>query len=105
MKALPDFKRGDSFALACVYKVDGIASSIVGKTITSQIRTNELALVATLTAIPDNQSVNPGHFRLVGPSTTSWPVAGLRCDIQIVEAGVIVSTDTFLVPIVQDITQ
>lgn len=105
MKALPDFKRGDSFALACVYKVDGVPTSITGKTITSQIRTSDLTLIATLTTLPDDQIANVGHFRLVASGTTLWPVAGLRCDIQIIEAGVIVSSDTFLVPVVQDITQ
>lgn len=105
MKALPNFKRGDTFELACVYKLDGVPSSISGMTIASQIRTVAGDLIATLTFQPGNQTLSPGSFTLTaGAGTTAWPIAGLRCDIQITSAGAIVSSDTFLVPVVQDIT-
>lgn len=105
MKSLPDFKRGDSFSLACVYKVDGVPTSIDGMDIASQIRTVSLDLVSALTFTPGNQTTSPGSFTLTADSgTASWPIAGLRCDIQITQSGIIISTDTFLVPVVQDIT-
>jgi hypothetical protein len=107
MKTLPQFKRGDSFALSCIYKLDGVASSLVGMSIASQIRTVSNDLIATLAYAPDaDQVAHPGLFSLIATSgTAAWPIEGLRCDIQITKAGVITSSDTFLVPIVQDITQ
>lgn len=106
MKSLPDFKRGDTFSLACTYKLDGVPASLTGKTIASQIRTVAGELVAGLTATQGNQSTSPGSFTLTAAAgTTSWPVAGLRCDIQITDGSTIISSDTFLVPVVQDITQ
>lgn len=106
MKSLPDFKRGDSFALTCVYKIDGVPTPVTGMTIASQIRTVAGELVAALTYSMANQALYPGAFTLTAASgTAAWPIAGLRCDIQITNAGVVVSSDTFLVPVVQDITQ
>lgn len=107
MKALPDFKRGDSFTASCVYKIDGVPTSLTGKAIAAQIRTADLALIDALAvAIPD-QTTNPGRFTLTAtPAQTAlWPVAGLRCDIQFSQGGAVQSTDTFLVPVVQDITK
>jgi len=106
MKALPDFKRGDTFALACTYKLDGVPASLTGKTLASQIRTVAGELVAGLTATQGNQTTSPGSFTLTAAAgTTTWPIAGLRCDIQITEGATVISSDTFLVPVVQDITQ
>jgi hypothetical protein len=105
MKALPDFKRGDTFALACTYKIDGAPASITGLAIASQIRTVAGDLVAALTVTASDQVATPGQFTLSAASTTAWPIAGLRCDIQITDGAVIISSDTFLVPVVQDITQ
>lgn len=106
MQSLPDFKHGDTFTLACTYKLDGVPASLTGKTLASQIRTIAGELVAGLTVTQGNQITSPGSFTLTAAAgTAAWPVAGLRCDIQITEGATIISSDTFLVPVVQDITQ
>lgn len=107
MKALPDFKRGDTFTASCVYKIDGVPTTLAGKAIAAQIRTADGTLIDALAvAIPD-QVANPGRFTLSATATQTalWPVAGLRCDIQFTQGGAVQSTDTFLVPVVQDITK
>jgi len=105
MQSLPEFKHGDTFTLACTYKLDGVPASLAGKALASQIRTVAGELVAGLTVTQGNQTTSPGSFTLTAAGTAAWPVAGLRCDIQITEGATIISSDTFLVPVVQDITQ
>ncbi|MEN9885466.1 MAG: hypothetical protein RL758_44 [Pseudomonadota bacterium] len=107
MPTLSEFKRGDTFQLACTHKVNDVATSVTGFAIASQIRDELGSLVATLTATLANQSVSPGLFYLSPstPATTAWPTGRLQCDIQITSGGVIRSTVTFAVPVVEDITK
>lgn len=102
-----DFKRGDTFLLTCTYKVSGVATSVTGFTIRSQIRDRFGHLVATLNASLANQSTNPGVFYLspAVADTSAWDVGDLSCDIEITNGGVIRSTITFIVPVVDDITK
>ena len=76
MKALPDFKRGDSFTLACVYKLDGVPTPVTGMTIASQIRTISGDLIAGLTYTMANQALYPGAFTL--SAAASETVASFR---------------------------
>ena len=107
MQKLPPFKAGDTFSLSCIYKDDaGNPASMSAFTITSQIRTlSGLTLVADLVCIPDN--VNVGHFVLVptNSNTFTWPIAQCVCDIKITQGTTIVSSDTFLIPVIQEVTQ
>ena len=105
LPTLPEFKRGDTFSLVCVYKVDDVPTSVTGFTIRSQLRRTNKDLVATFTATPANQSTNPGKFTLTPDTDTEdWPVETLLCDIEISHSGAIRSTNTFAVPVVRDIT-
>lgn len=101
MQKLP-FKRGDSFSL--LGTVDG---DVTGWTIASQIRTSAGALVATLTAAVTSASADLSVYTLTAPGpTTAWPIEDLRCDIQYTTgAGIIDSTETFVIQMVEDITQ
>lgn len=101
MQKLP-FKRGDSFSLLCT--VDG---NVTGWTIASQIRTSAGALVATLTAAVTSASADLSVYTLTAPGpTTAWPIEDLRCDIQYTTgAGIIDSTETFVIQMVEDVTQ
>lgn len=102
-----EFKRGDTFLLTCTYKVSGVATSVSGFTIRSQIRNKFGQLVATMTATLANQSTSPGVFYLAPTvaNTSAWDVGDLSCDVEITNGGVIRSTLTFLVPVVDDITK
>ena len=102
-------KVGDTFGLTCTYKVAGVPTAITEEQFASQIRTEDGVLVATLavTVNPD-QVTNVGKFALAlaSGSTQSWPSeADLYCDIQVSVGGIVRSTETFVIPTVQDITR
>jgi hypothetical protein len=102
-------KLGDTFGLTATYKVAGVPTAITEQTFSSQVRTEDGVLVATLqvTVFPD-QVANTGKFHLApaSGSTQNWPAdADLFCDIQVSDGGVVRSTDTFVIPTVQDITR
>lgn len=100
------FKRGDTFSLKCTWKQNGVPTDITGLTIASQLRSASGALIATLTVAPDDQIANPGAYALVASgSTARWPLGDALCDIQIDDQGIDRSSDTFAIPIIEDITR
>lgn len=98
------FKRGDTFTLTCTYKVDGVATSVTALTIDSQIRNQRNQLIQELTV---TKLVGTGQFTLVASAenTTEWPVSVLRCDIQFSDNGIVRSTQTFDISVVEEITK
>ena len=103
MNTLSEFKRGDTFLLACVYKVDGDPAPIDNLTITSQVRQANGALVTDLVA--EEVIGEVGQFLLTpDTNTVNWPLDVLFCDLQIIEDGFIRSTQTFKINVVKDIT-
>lgn len=107
MKSIAPFKRGDTFSLACTWKVDNQPTSIVGLTINSQIRSGTGALVATLQVVADDQTTNPGKYALIpiDPDTSKWPLGDAYCDIQVDDQGIDRSSETFVIPIIEDVTK
>ena len=106
----PPFKRGDTFALSGVFRQNGVAMQLATQSIRSQLRTSTGQLVATLTAsIDPDQTVNPGRFylALADPSlSATFPApANLYCDVEVHDGGMVRSTETFVVPVVPDISQ
>lgn len=98
-------KRGDTFTLACTYKQNGAAYDVTNFTIRSQVRDSSGALVEELTATKANQTTNPGVFVLAAADPMDWPVDVLSCDIQFSDSeGVIRSTQTFQIPVEEDVT-
>lgn len=97
-------KRGDSFLLACTYKQNGVATDVSPYTIRSQVRDSSNALVQELSVSKANQTTNPGVFVLSGGVTSGWPIDLLRCDIQFTENGTVRSTQTFFIPVEEDVT-
>lgn len=106
MKSIAQFKRGDTFSLACTWKDGGVPTSVAGLTITSQLRTyGALALVASLTVIVGDQVATPGAFALIADSTSLWPVGAMVCDIEVAQDGIIRSSESFLVPVTEGVTK
>lgn len=107
MKSIAPFKRGDTFSLSCTWKVENQPTSIVGLTINSQIRSGAGALVATLQVVPDDQITNPGKYALIptNPDTSKWPLGNAYCDIQVDDQGIDRSSETFVIPIIEDVTK
>ena len=119
METLPPFKRGDTFSLGCVSKdSDGEPEDLTNVTIRAQVRLQgsrlspEPVFVAELTVDKANQTTNKGEFALTAlPAVTKlWqggsedkPVIHIA-DIQKDVAGVVISSETFAVPVIKDVT-
>lgn len=93
------FKRGNSFVLACQYK----GGPITGWTIKSQIRKNGELIAELVTTIVD---ASQGTFKLeYAGDTSDWPATSLSCDIRYTTAsGQIISTETFLIEVQKQVT-
>jgi hypothetical protein len=111
---LPPFKRGDTYLLTCTYKIDGTPVSLTGKTMRAQIRTRRGDLVAELNATAAvDQGANPGQFTLtpVDPNTSGWQAGTYErpdfhlIDIEITDGGTITSSETFIQPVIEDVTR
>ena len=104
--SIPPIKRGDSFVLACTYKQNGVAHDVTDYNIRSQVRDSTGALVEELTATKANQTTSPGVFVLSAAAPNEWPVDVLSCDIQFSDSeDVVRSTQTFKIPVIEDVTQ
>ena len=103
MSSLAPIKRGDTFLLNCVYKVDGVPVSLAGATIRAQIRQSNGTLISSLTPA----LLSPASQFTLTPATatTSWPVDILFCDIEITVDSFIRTSETFQVPVLEDITR
>jgi hypothetical protein len=112
MQELPALKRGDTFALDCVYSQDGSTpSSIEAITISCHVRKSfDGSLVDTLVVIKSDQ-LNPDSIgRYVvsqGPNknTSNWPIGSLLLDFKITIGEVTLHSETFVQPIIESITQ
>jgi hypothetical protein len=100
-------KQGDTFTLACTYKENGVSVDVTNFTIRAQLRDSTGDLVLELPVAKANQTTNPGIFVLGAntPPSPPFPIDELRCDIQFSDMdNVVRSTQTFFVPIVEDVT-
>lgn len=101
-------KVGDSLSWAVVLKDDltGVPVNLTGSTLKSQLRGLDGTLLATPVLTVSNQGTNPGEFSMTivdGEIFRTAPVP-LFCDIQITTAGLITSSDTFIVNLIQDVS-
>jgi len=108
MKSLPAIKRGDTFGATCTYKENKVPVSVADLSISCQIRdpdTKELVSEMVITKANQEQSVGVFHLSPTNPDTSDWPVKTLIADIEISQGGVIRSTQTFRIPVYEDVTQ
>jgi hypothetical protein len=102
-------KKGDTLSYACSWKdSSGVAINLTGYTLACQVRATNFVDTLTTTV---TSAVN-GLFTLsaTATQTATWPVTDgslsrLFCDVQFTVGAVVVSTETFQIVIVQDITQ
>ena len=91
-------KRGDTLFLQCSVASNSLPQSLQNWQIKSTVKYGPRQ-VSNLTVTKTSDS-----FTLQG-STTNWPVGVLQCDIQYTtDAGVVISTETFNITVVQDVT-
>lgn len=107
MITFPPFKRGDTWSLTATFTKNKTGVDLTGTTIKSQIRKPDKSLVADLDVAYADQAKFPGVFVLtpVDPSTKDWPLDRLICDIVFSANGRVISTETFTIPVVTEVTQ
>lgn len=108
MKSLPPIKRGDTFGATCTYKENKVPTSVAELSISCQLRdpeTKELVSSMVITKADQEEFVGVFHLAPENPDTSDWPVKTLIADIEISDGGVIRSTQTFRIPIYEDVTQ
>ena len=94
------FKRGDTFSLQATANGENITSW----TIQSQIREPNGTLVSELT-VTKTDAANGEYTLTHAGSTSTWPLRMLYCDIQYTVGGVVASTETFRIEVIEDITR
>ena len=102
---LAPIKVGDSFNMICTYKENGVPADLTQYTINSQLRDSSDMLVQALLVNKANQFDYPGVFTLTAPDSSVFPVDTLRCDIQFIEGTTTRSTQTFYIPVQEDVTR
>ena len=103
-----NFKRGDTFSLDCTRKDSGgTAINLTGYTITSSVKMGG-SFSDTLTVTVTDAAAGQFTLTKAAASTASWPISSedstVLCDVQFVLAGVIKSSETFSIYVVEDIT-
>lgn len=97
-------KRGDTFRLACVWTdVAGDPVTLSGVTIASQLK----GFGSTITLGSAKTDEGAGEFQLTADAATTeaWVPGVYKCDVEFT-SGVdgVMSSETFLVEIVEDVT-
>lgn len=102
-------KRGDTLSFQCVWNDSaGNPVNISGYTITSQVRA--VSFVDDLTVTVTNPTLGQFTLSATAADTATWPLttsaqSRVFCDVQFVLSGVVTSSETFQIIVVEDITQ
>jgi len=102
-------KKGDTLSYSCSWKDSaGTAINLTGYTIKSQVRA--VGFVGDLTATVTNAANGLFTLSATATQTAAWPITDgaasqVFCDIQFTIGSVVVSSETFQIIVIQDITQ
>lgn len=103
MQFIDKFKRGDTFFLSVTYKVDETPSDISEMTISSQIRSSSGSLIDSMIV---QKLEEIGKFTLTSNvNTNTWPLGKVFCDIQFSEGGIVRSTESFGINVIEEVTK
>lgn len=105
MKTLDKFKRGATFALACTWKENGTPAPITGLTITSQLRKQNGDLVDDLRVVADTNDNTKFSLVPTNADTSAWPIGLLFCDIKTLVNGIVRGSETFQIPVIEEVTK
>ena len=104
-------KIGDTFKYTCIYSdADGVGIDLTGSSIDVQAKINaesdvKLFDLSIGSGITVTDAVN-GEFEMLVDDTTAWEIGIYQCDIQYTDAsGVVSSTETFEIEVIQDVTR
>jgi len=104
MTCIQPIKRGDTFTVACTYKEDGEPASVAPYTIKAQVRNSRGELTQELQVVKADQSISVGQFALLA-GNIDWTPGQYQCDIEFSSGSSVRSTQTFSIPVIQDITR
>ena len=99
-------KRGDTFDFLFTAENNGVAIDLTGYTITSQARASDDTVLQSFT-VTITSAVN-GQFTLTAAvaATELWTPGAYNMDIEFVDgSGVTVSTQTFTLNVIADVTR
>lgn len=108
MAILQKFKIGDTLLLSGVYKINGIATSLENYVIRSELRKKGDLITEFDVVIPNqSQLANVGLFTMTidADTTSSWSPGLYVCDIEFTVDGIVRSTETFEIPVIEGITR
>ena len=94
-------KRGDSFAFYANFK-DPDGAPISYENIKCQIRKRDGTLLSELTIA---ETETAGRYLFSAGATDTWPVGVFESDIQVVVDEKTISSETFRVEVIKDITR
>lgn len=102
---LPEFTRGDTFAVVASETVAGFPRDLTGYTFRSQVRAAiDGALIAELDVQPVD--LGRGAYRLRTAATDAWPTGRAKLDVErIAPDGAVTSTPVLFFWIAADVTQ
>jgi hypothetical protein len=96
-----EVKKGETLEVQCVYQVNGVAASLSGVSVRSQVRSDAGGLISELAVVPGQ---NTGEFTLTA-DTTTWPVGVHKWDVKYTSAGKTTFTDTVDLSVVEAVTR
>ena len=105
MQSLPPIKQGDTFIIGCTYKdANKQPGDLTNVVIRSQARSAATKkLIKEFEIFKSDQVLYKGQFS-ISAMTNDWSIGTLNIDIEFIIDGSVISTDTFQIPVVQDIT-
>ena len=103
MTTLAPVKRGDTFSIYVdLYDANNAPLIVTTNQIRCEIRSDYDKLVDTLAVA---MTATPGRYELTSADTSNWMVGDLYSDIEITIGAVTKSSDSFIIPVVKDVTR
>jgi hypothetical protein len=99
-------KRGDTFEVVVNFTLNEQAQNLFGWQVRAQIRAANKALLKELEVIMIDETNGVFSLNCPAEETRDWTPAPYQCDIEFINPlGFVVSSDTFPVTVVRDITR
>jgi hypothetical protein len=99
-------KRGDTFEVITQFKLNGAPQSLVGWQVRAQIRDANKALLKELDVVLIDELGGVFSLNATPAETELWAPVAYQCDIEFTDPfGFVISSETFRVSVIRDITR
>jgi hypothetical protein len=99
-------KRGDTFEVVVDFTLNGQVVDITGWQVRSQIRSATKTLLKELDIVRLNDVTGTFSLNATSSETEAWQPGAYDCDIEFIDQlGFVISSDTFSVSVIRDITR